>query len=156
MVPTRGSTRTGYRHARAIPVRLCSSHLLGRTLVNILASARPVRGAGLPGLAVPLFYSVVLLLDDGERVRFHGDELETWVGSEPLVPVTPATFAIDPAITFQNQLIVEVELDSVRDLVVILGNRTTLEVGTSYGTTISLGTTGAASGPTSAEISGGK
>jgi len=78
------------------------------------------------------------------------------VGTEPLVPVTPATFAIDPAITFQNQPIVKVELDSVGDLVVILGNRTTLEVGTSYGTTISLGTTGAASGPTSAEISGGK
>jgi len=110
--------------------------------VNVLASAEPFRGTALPGLGIPLYYSVVLLLDGDERVRLHGDQLETWLEMEPLVPVTPATFEIDPAITFQNQPIVEVTLDDLGDIVVILGNHTSLEVSTSYGTTIHLGTVG--------------
>lgn len=114
------------------------SYLVGRTLVNLLASATPLRGAQIPGLGEPLFYTVVLLLDGEERVRLSGDELEAWTGAEPLVPVTPATFHIEPEIIFQNQPVVDVQVDDVGDIVVVLGNRTTLQVGSPFGTTIEL------------------
>jgi hypothetical protein len=119
-------------------MNLPPSYLVGRTLVNLLASATPLRGAQIPGLGEPLFYTVVLLLDREEQVSLCGDDLEPWTGAEPLVPVTPATFHIEPAIVFRNQPIVDVQLDDVGDLVVVLGNHTTLQVGTTFGTTIEL------------------
>jgi hypothetical protein len=112
--------------------------LIGRTLLNVLASAKPSMGEGLPGLGVPLFYSVVLVLDGEERVYLSGDTLAPWEDAEPLVPVTPATFQIEPAIAFRNQPIVDVQLDDIGDFIVVLGNHVTLHVGTPYGTTIDL------------------
>lgn len=119
-------------------MKLPPRYLIGRMLVDVLASATPLRGDHIPGLGEPLFYTVVLLLDREEWVRLTGDELEGWTGTEPLVPVTPATFQIEPAIIFRNQPIVDVQLDDVGDIVVVLGNRTTLQVGSPFGTTIEL------------------
>lgn len=118
--------------------KLPPGYLVGRTVVNLLASATPLRADPIPGLGEPLFYTVVLLLDREERVRLCGDELEAWTGTEPLLPVTPATFRIEPALIFQNQPVVDVQLDDVGDIVVVLGNRTTLQVGSPFGTTIEL------------------
>lgn len=109
---------------------------VGRTLEDVLASASPLRGEGLPGLGVPAFYNVVLVLDGDERFLLSGDTLRIWTDTEPLEPVTAATFEIDPGVVFRNQRIVGIEPDDVGDLVITLENRTTLQVGTSYGTSI--------------------
>jgi hypothetical protein len=50
----------------------------------------------------------------------------------------PSTFGIDPVLVFRNQPIVAVHSDDVGDMVVVLGNRVTPQVGTSYGTTLDL------------------
>lgn len=131
-------TRKRDDKASRVEATLHPSYLIGRTLVNLLASATPLRGERIPGIGEPLFYTVVLLLDREERVRICDDAVDAWTGTEPLLPVTPATFHIEPAIIFQSQPIVDVQIDDVGDIVVVLENRTTLQVGSAFGTTIVL------------------
>jgi hypothetical protein len=119
-------------------VNVPPSSIVGRTLVDVLASARPLSGRQIPGLERPLYYDVVLLLDSGERLSLSGSALTAWRGTGELAPVTPATFSIDPVVVFRNQAIVAVTEDDEGDLVVVLANHTTLSVRVSFGTVIDL------------------
>jgi hypothetical protein len=119
-------------------MKLESSYLVGRTLVNVFASTTPLIGKEVPGLGQPSFYDVVLLLDQGERLSLLCDELKVWPETERLTPVTSANFNLDPTIVFRNQVVVDVRHDDLGDLIVVLGNGATLSVGVPYGTAIDL------------------
>jgi hypothetical protein len=113
-----------------------SDWLIGRRLVDLLASVEPLVDEGLPGLERPRFYNVVLLLDGGEKFSLMGDRLEIWRETEKLRPVTAHTFQIDPGAVFRGQVVTNVSTDDVGDLIVELENQTTLQVVTNHGTRI--------------------
>lgn len=120
------------------PITLPPESLVGRTLVDLLASSRPLLGEGSPGLTPPAYYDIVLLLDGGEKVQLSHDSISAWNGTDPLAPVTTGTFRIDPKLIFRNQRIVAVRYDENDELLIELANRTTLQVTTDHGTLVRL------------------
>lgn len=99
--------------------------LVGRTLIDLLASATPTIGDALgPGLERPSYYTVVMLLDNGEQFEFLGEHIAYWERREALAPVTAETFNIDPSVRFRGQTIAAVSYDECGNLVLSLANQT--------------------------------
>jgi len=101
-------------------------------------SKAPLAGEALPGLARPLYYDVVLVLEGGMRCILLGDQLERWRTSDAFEPLDPALFGIDPGLVFRGCTITKVSSDDDGDLILELDARATLQVVTDYGTRILL------------------